>query len=220
MSEAPHRPAVLDPEEHDTPDEPVQVASDGAGPLWQRDYFAAIEGTDYAPEDVLQRLLKEFPSFSPDAAARFIRRGDPAQPLQLGEEMDIELKGYGPCAVRVVRIEPRSLTLRTISGHLEAGRITFGAYRDEESRLVFHIRSRSTINGPIRYLGYRLIGMPIQERIWVTFVERVAQAVGGKVAGQVYVETQKAPETAADRGDAQTPTFMAEDRTGDRDRQK
>jgi hypothetical protein len=110
--------------------------------------------------------------------------------------------------------------LRTIAGHLEAGRITFGAYRDEENRLVFHIRSRSTINGPIRYLGYRLIGMPIQERIWVTFVERVTQAVGGKVVGQVCVETRKTPETASDRGDAQTPTFMAVDRTAVLDPQK
>jgi hypothetical protein len=206
----------LDPGEHDTSDEPVQVASDGAGPLWQRDYFATIEGTEYAPEEVLKLLLREFPHFSPEIAAKFVRRGDPALPLQLGEELDIALKGYGPCAVRVVRIEPRSLTLRTIDGHLEAGRITFGAYRDEQSRLVFHIRSRSTINGPLRYLGYRLIGMPIQERIWVTFVERVAQAVGGQIVDKVHVESHKMRETASDRGEAQSPTFLATDRTGER----
>jgi len=216
MNDTQHQSEVLDPEEHDTPDEPVQVATDGTGPLWQRDYFASIEGTDYAPEDALKLLLREFPRFSPDAAAKFTRRGDPEQPLQLGEEMDIDLQGYGPCAVRVVRIEPRSLTLRTIAGHLEAGRITFGAYRDEESRLVFHICSRSRINGPIRYLGYRLIGMPVQERIWVTFVERVAQAVGGQVVDKVHVETHKTRETASDRGNAQSPTFVANDRVAPR----
>lgn len=216
MSERLEQAAVLEPEEHDTPDEPVQLAIHGAGPLWQRDYWAVIEETDYAPEEVLKLLLTQFPTFSPDAAAKFIRRGDSSQPLQLGEEMDIELKGYGPCAVRVVRIEPRSLTLRTISGHLEAGRITFGAYHDEQSRLVFRIRSRSTINGPIRYLGYRLIGMQIQERIWVTFVERVAQAVGGRIVDQVHVETKKSRVTASDRGEAQTPTFLAEDEKGAR----
>lgn len=207
--------AVLAPEEHDTPEEPVQLATHGAGPLWQRDYSAVIEDTPYAPEDVLNLLLAQFPSFSPDVAAKFIRRGNPDEPLQLGEEMDINLTGYGPCAVRVVRIEPRSLTLRTIAGHLEAGRITFGAYHDEKSRLVFHIRSRSTINGPIRYLGYRLVGMPIQERIWVTFVERVAQAVGGRIVDEVHVETQKTRETASDRGEAQTPAFIAKDQVAE-----
>lgn len=217
MNEVEDRHAVLEPEEHDTPDEPVQLATDGAGPLWQRDYFAAIEGTDYAPEDVLKLLLTRFPNFSPDIAAKFIRRGDPDHPLQLGEEMDIELKGYGPCAVRVVRIEPRSLTLRTIAGHLEAGRITFGTYHDEQSRLVFHIRSRSTINGFFHYLGYRLVGMQIQERIWVTFVERVAEAVGGRIVDKVQVETHKTQETASDRGEAQTPTFIAKDRVNTRE---
>lgn len=213
MSETQDRSAVLDPDDQDTPDEPVQVASDGAGPLWQRDYFAAITNTDYAPEDVLKLLLREFPRFSPDIAAQFVRRGDGPQELQLGEELDIALKGYGPCAVRIVRIDPRSMTFRTIDGHLEAGRITFGAYRDEHNHLVFHIRSRSTIKGPLRYLGYRMIGMPIQERIWVTFVERVAQALGGKIVDKVHVESHKMVETASDRGEAQSPTFLAVDRT-------
>ena len=194
--------------------EPVQTTADGEGPLWQRDYVGVITGTQYAPEDVMRLLLTEFPRLSPDTRARFQRRGDPDQPLQLGEDLEIDLKGYGHCGVRVVGIDGRSLTLRTLEGHLEAGRITFGVYRDEQSRLVFRIRSRSRIIGPLRYLGYRLFGMPVQESIWCEFVRRVAQAVGGQLEGKVQVEDVKVEENAADRGERDLPTFTTGDLPG------
>jgi hypothetical protein len=194
--------------------EPVQTAADGEGPLWQRDYIGVIVDTQYAPEDVARMLLTEFPRFSPDALARFTRRTDPAQPLQLGEDIEIDLKGYGHCAVRVVHLDSRSLTLRTLEGHLEAGRITFGAYHDELGRLVFRIRSRSRIAGPIRYVGYRLFGMPLQASIWTEFIRRVCHAVGGQLVGEVRVEDRKVEDSAADRGEWDHPTFTPEDRTG------
>jgi hypothetical protein len=195
-------------------DEPVQTAADGEGPLWQRDYVGLIVDTEYAPEDIARLLLTELPSFSPDSIARFTRRTDPAQPLQLGEDIDIDLKGYGHCAVRVIHIEPRSLTLRTLEGHLEAGRITFGAHRDELGRTVFRICSRFRVAGPIRYIGYRLFGMPIQAKIWREFIERVAGAVGGRLESDVYIEEHKIEENPADRGEFDRPTFSTADLPG------
>jgi hypothetical protein len=191
--------------------EPVQVATEGAGPLWQRDYTGVIVDTPYAPEEVLKLLLRDFPSFSPDAGAKFHRLGDPEKPLVVDEEMTIDLRGYGKCVVRVVKIDDRSITLRTLEGHLEAGRITFGAFHDERSRLVFRIRSRARIGGPLRYLGYRLFGMPIQTAIWVEFVQRVAAATGGRLEGEVVVENRKVRELPSDRGEQDAATFSTRD---------
>jgi hypothetical protein len=189
----------------------VQLATEGTGPLWQRDYSGVIVDTPYAPEEVMRLLLREFPRFSPEEGAAFHRLGDPSQPLVMDEEMTIDLRGYGECAVRVVRVDERSLTLRTLEGHLEAGRITFGAYRDERSRLVFRITGRYRISGPLRYVGYRLFGMPIQEAIWGEFIKRVAAAVGGRLEGEVEVNTRKVPELAGDRGELETATFPTRD---------
>ncbi|MGV3720305.1 MAG: DUF1990 family protein [Actinomycetota bacterium] len=191
--------------------EPVQVATEGSGPLWQRDYTGVILDTPYAPEEVLKLLLRDFPRFSPDVGAKFHRLGDPKKPLEVDEEMTIDLRGYGKCVVRVVKIDDRSITLRTLEGHLEAGRISFGAFHDDRSRLVFRIRSRARIGGPLRYLGYRLIGMPIQTAIWVEFVKRVAAAVGGRLEGEVKVESRKVQELPSDRGEQDAATFSTRD---------
>lgn len=191
--------------------DPVLLATEGAGPLWQRDYTGKIVDTTYSPEDLLRMLLREFPSFSPPEAAEFHRLGDPSRPLTVDEEMTIDLRGYGECAVRVVRIDDRSLTLRTLAGHLEAGRITFGAFHDDRGRLVFRIRARFRINGPLKYAGYRIFGMPIQEAIWVEFVERVATRVGGRLEGKVEVNSRKVLDTASDRGEIETATFPTRD---------
>jgi hypothetical protein len=191
--------------------EPAQVATEGAGPLWQRDYTGVIVDTPYAPEELMRLVSRDFPKFSPEVGAAFHRLGDPSQPLALDEEMTIDLRGYGRCLVRVVKLDDRSITLRTLEGHLEAGRITFGAFRDARSRLVFRIRSRARINGLIRYLGYRLVGMPIQTAIWAEFVKRVAAAAGGRLEGEVAVSNRKVSELPSDRGEQDAATFSTRD---------
>lgn len=47
--------------------------------------------------------------------------------------MQVEIRSAGTCAVRVVDVQPRVLTLRTLDGHMEAGRISFGAYLENKT---------------------------------------------------------------------------------------
>lgn len=185
----------------------VQPAPEGRGPLLQRDYLGVIDGTDWTPERIVGLVRRDFPLFSPEELARFSRCGDPSQPLQEGEEMEVHIKGTGCHKVVAVKTEPRSLTLRTIQGHPEAGRITFGSYYDEQERLVFRIRSRARINNLVRLIGYFLMGKAAQTRIWTTFIERVAEAVGGKIQGKVEVSTEEVEESLPDMGGLDTPTF-------------
>jgi hypothetical protein len=185
---------------------PIQYASEGSGPLLQRDYWATFKGVDKTPEDLAQHLRAHFPEFSPPETAMFRRCGDACQPLTVGDEMEIKIALLGWCKVRVVHLDACSLTLRTLEGHPEAGRITFGAYRDWD-RLAFRIRSRTRQASLLKYLGYLLLGKQLQSRCWINFIWRLSESLGGTVDGTVHVATKKTRDRPSDWGEGDTPTF-------------
>jgi hypothetical protein len=189
----------------------VIPATEGAGPLLQRDYSAVIEGTRCTPESLFRLVVEDFPSFSPEGIACFSHHPEGTEgPLETEREMAIQIAAAGVCHVRVVHMDDRSLTLRTLDGHPEAGRITFGAYWDRAGRLKFRIRSRARSSDKVRYVGYQLFGKGMQTQTWVTFIERVAAACGGRLHGDVRVETSQVEDTLADEGELDTPTFRAD----------
>ena len=57
-----------------------------------------------------------------------------------------------------------------LTGHPEAGRITFGAYRTVDGDVVFHIRSRACSSSLFNYLGFLVGGDPMQTATWTDFV--------------------------------------------------
>jgi hypothetical protein len=189
---------------------PAQLATDGTGPLFQRDYVAVLEGATASPEDAVRHVRADFPSFSPSELAEFSRPEGENGPLQVGDTMHVLIRGAGHCGVRVTLVEPRSLTLRTLEGHIEAGRITFGAEQDETGRVILRIRSRSRISSPARYVGYEMVGKHAQTRIWVTFLERWAERCGGRIVGQVLLAWDRVEESPADTGETERPTFRTD----------
>jgi hypothetical protein len=186
---------------------PVQPAPEGVGPLLQRDYVGVIEGSRLAPEAVVDLVRNDFAHFAPDLLAKFSRPDEKPNPLALGDTMHVFIPGVGHGGVVVAHLDDLRLTLRTLEGHFEAGTITFGADADPAGRVVFRIRSRSTINNPLRLLMYLTVGIHMQTHIWVTFVERVAEAAGGRVLGRVLVSTDRVHERPIDRGEVDAPTF-------------
>ena len=186
----------------------VQLASEGIGPLYQRDYWATILDVDVDPEDVIKRVRTEFPDFAPPETAYFKRCVDGCEPLVVGDELDINISKVADCRVRVSHVDRLSLTLRTLDGHPEAGRITFSAEKDEDGRLVFRIRSRARSHGLLRYLGFLLIGRTMQGRTWIRFIKRLAKALGGRIEGD-YVSRKTVPvdDRIADEKDLPAPTY-------------
>lgn len=185
----------------------LAYAKAGAGPLLQRDYVGVIQGTDWTPEDLAKQVREGFIELAPSETAAFERSDDEDRPLAVGHVLKIRIGGFLPCQVRVVHVDSRSLTLRTLDGHPEAGRITFGAGRDEQDRLTFRICSRARAGGLIHYLGFLLIGRTMQARCWIRFIGRVAGACGGRLTGPVRVRTSRVEEEAADCGGPECPTF-------------
>ena len=183
------------------------IAADGVGPLTQRDYVAVVEGTSCTPGEARERLLNRFAEFSPNSLAKFMRPDGEETPLKEEDELCVRILSQGLYPVVVTHVDEHSLTMRTREPHPEAGRISFGAAQDAEGRLVLHIRSRARINGPFRWLGYEVIGKHMQTRVWVTFLQRWAEACGGAVRGEVVLSTDQVEETPADQGEREHATF-------------
>ncbi len=120
--------------------------------------------------------------------------------------MDVDILLAGACQVQVLRRDPNSLTLGTLAGHPEAGRITFGAYRNELGDVVFHIRSRARSSSKKCLVGYLAAGEAMQTNCWTDFVNNLAATVGQGVVGVIRVETAELDE---EDDDPTAPTFVA-----------
>jgi Domain of unknown function (DUF1990) len=198
-------PAV--PGEREEERRPDQTAGDGSGPLLQRDYVLVLEGSHCSPEEVVQKLRRDFPRYAPEALVEFSRPSGSTGPMQVNDTMHVVLRGAGQMGVRVTHADERTFTMQTLEGHQEAGHITFGAYYDEGGRLVCRIRSRTRQGNPLRLLAYELLGVHAQKAIWAGFLERLAQDCGGRQLGEVVTSTDPVPELPVDRGEAHAPTF-------------
>jgi hypothetical protein len=198
----------------DEPAASVTHATQGVGPLLERDYWATIAGTDLTPESIGEALRARFADFGPAETADFRRVGDADGPLEVGDELDIKIALRGHCRVRVVHHDARSLTLRTLEGHPEAGRITFGADCDDQGRLVFRILSRTRAGDWFSYLGYVVIGKQMQSRCWIRFIDRLANECGGRVDGRIYVRTRNVEEQPADGPGRDEPTYRCDGEGG------
>jgi hypothetical protein len=187
---------------------PIQYASEGIGSLFQRDYAIVIRESACTPEHVIEKIRAEFPRFSPSLFADFYGPDVDGVPLTVDDTMHVNIRGAGHCGVQVVHVEACSFTLRTLRGHIEAGRITFTASLNEEGHLVCRIRSRARIYDLPRYLGYEVFGKHVQTEIWETFLERVAEVCGGSPIGGVMTSSARVAEEPGDRPGDHEPTVV------------
>lgn len=186
----------------------LQLESDGAGALLQRDYWAAIAECQVSPAQLMEDLRRRFCDFPPADLVSFSRPAPCDQPLRVGDELDIVIRMAGACRVRVTASDDHSFTLATLHGHPEAGRITFGSYRHDSGAVIFHIRSRSR-SGSLKFAtGFMTLGEAMQTNTWADFVRTVASTYGTAVMGEVHAETTEV-EPGPEDGDPTRPTFDA-----------
>lgn len=185
----------------------LQLAAEGYGPLLRRDYWAVIRNARATPRQVMAAVRAHFPAFAPAELARFTSRAAAARPLAPGDELDVRIAGAGMCRVQVVHADDLSFTLATEPGHPEAGRITFGCYRNRRGDPIFHVRSVARASSRFTLAGFRATGEVMQTSTWTDFVNRVAVAFGEGPLGFVHAETRRIPDEAAEL--ARAPTFLA-----------
>lgn len=180
-------------------------ASEGVGPLLQRDYWAVLSDCRLKPSEVITQVRERFCEFPPSALVRFVA----AAGIAPGAQLDITILPAQQCAVRVIHADAQSFTLGTLEGHPEAGRITFGAYRNPAGGVIFHIRSRArSSSGPTR-LGFLAIGDAMQTTTWTDFITSVAVTLGTPVQDVIHAESNEVEPVPEDEFPLQAPTFAA-----------
>ncbi len=175
--------------------------------MLQRDYFAVLADCPLTPSQLMAHVREHFCELPPEALVRF----SAPDGLDTDAALDIRITGAPDCRVRVVHSEPQSLTLGTLDGHPEAGRITFGAYRHASGGVVFHIRSRARSATAAHLLGFLTLGEAMQTNTWTDFITRTAATAGARIAGAIRADTEKVEDTPEDAA-CDCPTFRA---TGD-----
>lgn len=188
--------------------EPLLTALEGNGPLLQRDYWAVIKNCRLNCREVALFVKEHFPTLPPESLVVFRKKDGKTGPLQVDDEMEVEIRMAGKTAVRVIHEDGNSITLCTMQKHPEAGRITFGAYRNEKNDVVFHIRSRARSSSIKNLVGFLTTGDAMQTNTWTDFIDRLSHMVGDGVVGAIYVETSKIEEEDAESVTV-TPTFIA-----------
>jgi hypothetical protein len=190
--------------------EGLQLASEGVGPLIQRDYWCVVRDSRMRPTVVVSYLRRHFAELPPEALGTFRapHRGEAG--LDLGDEMQILLPGAGEVAVRVVHLATHSLTVATLRGHPIAGRITFGAYPNRRGDVIVHIRSRSRAASTLQRMGHFAAGDAMQSTTWTDFLDRLANTVGAGVIGAIHEESREVPRAEERRDAPLSPTFVAE----------
>ena len=187
-------------------DDSLLTADLGCGPLLQRDYWAVIAGSRLTPPEIATLLATRFPEFPPSELVVFRRLGDAAAPLAAGDLMEVDILLAGSCQVQVLRRDRNSLTLGTLAGHPEAGRITFGAYRNAKGDVVFHIRSHARSSSNRCLIGYLAAGEAMQTNTWTDFINNLAATAGQGVVGVIRADTS---ELDGGDDDPTAPTFVA-----------
>lgn len=159
---------------------------------------------------VARTIQEHFCRFAPEDLVRFDRADEAAERLEPGDEVVVHIRLAGTSKVRVVHRDEQSLTLATLEGHPEAGRITFGAYPNDDGDIVVHIRSRARSASSPHELAFFAVGEPMQTDTWSEYIDRLAAAVAEGVRGVIHVETHEVEETDEDRGsEPPRPTFRA-----------
>lgn len=182
----------------------------GVGPLLQRDYWALIDRCHLTPAELIDLISSRFEAFPPPEVVHFVRRGPRGQPLVPGDEFDVHIAAAGLFTVRVLHVDRQSFTLGTVEGHPEAGRITFGAYRNPAGDVVFHIRSRARSRTRFHYAGFKALGDAMQTTCWTGFVNTVAWAAGEGVVDFVHADTATLLLDEDEHDAAHTPTYSAQ----------
>lgn len=157
------------------------------------------------PSEVMARVKAHFCELPPPSLVRFVA---PAG-LRTNADVDIRIMPGQACRVRVMHEDVQSITFATVEGHPEAGRITFGAYRNPAGDVIFHIRSRARSASTAGRAGFLAIGDAMQTNTWTDFINNTAAAIGAHIPDAVRAEAKEVEDLPEDDLPLQSPTFLS-----------
>jgi hypothetical protein len=170
----------------------IQLAEDGAGPLFRRRYRGRIAGAGVGAEALIAGARANPDEFAPGTLAHFRKRVGDEGAMRVGDEFVVHMPGPWNGPIRVVETTPTSFRFVTLDGHLEAGQIEWRA-RDEGGAVVFEIESWARGGDRLSsFLHDRLkMAKEVQLHMWTRVLERAAKRVGGRLERGIEIETRR-----------------------------
>jgi uncharacterized protein DUF1990 len=176
----------------------LQLPSTGVGPLFHRRYEVRIRESRLTPEALIDLLSRNPNRASPTEFARFHRVSGGTGPLQVNDDLLVQMPGPWNGPVRVAEVTPTSLRYATLEGHLEAGQIEFRA-ENPDGELLFRVESWARSGDRLSNVLHEHLRMAkeVQLHMWSSFLERVVRVAGGRRTGGILIETRRLDEPDA-----------------------
>ena len=157
------------------------------------------------PSEVMAHVKAHFCELPPVTLVQFDASGG----MLRGAALDILIKPAQRCRVQVIHDDSQSITLGTLAGHPEAGRITFGAYRNAAGDVIFHIRSRARSADLVTLIGFFALGEAMQTDTWTDFINNTAALARARIDGPIRADTEDVERAVDDDPGVAGPTFRA-----------
>ena len=133
---------------------------------------------------------------APKEIGSFVKvRGDDGE-MRVGDEFTIRIPGPWDGPVRAVEVDATSFGFVTLEGHLEAGRIRFGARELGPGRLELRIEAWARGGDRVSNLLFDRIGVSkeVQLHMWTSVLERLMELSGGRHNSRIAITTRRVGE--------------------------
>lgn len=177
--------------------QPEQLPHEGVGSLKRKRIWSDIAGSRLTPEELFERLRRDFNEATPGIVDAEIEPGTRCA-LDDGATITMSLPLRGNIQVRVQELTPVKATLVTLSGHPLAGAVRFLAeQRGDKVRFETQVYDRPA---SLRdWFAMKTVGESLQSRTWESLVERMVSESGGVAPDGIEQTEEDLDERQAER---------------------
>ena len=170
----------------------LQLPEDGVGRLMHRRYRVRVRDATCTPEELFARVQADPDCVSPSEFATFQKVLGEEGSVRASDEFVVRMAAPWDGPVRVMDVTPTSHRFGTLEGHLEAGQVEFRGL-DDDGRLVIAIESwaRSGDRFSNVMFDHARLAKEIQVHMWVSYLERLIGASGGRREGLLEIRTRR-----------------------------
>lgn len=177
--------------------QPEQLPQEGIGALKRKRIWADIAGSRLTPEELFERLRRDFNEATPGVVDAEVEPGTECA-LDDGATITMSLPLRGNIQVRVQEVTPVKATLVTLSGHPLAGAVRFLAeQRGDRVRFETQVYDRPASLSD--WFAMKTVGESLQSRTWESLIERMVRESGGTAPDGIQQTEEDLDEQQAER---------------------
>lgn len=177
--------------------QPEQLPQEGIGTLKRKRIWADIVESKLSPEELFDRLRRDFNEATPGIVDAEIEPGTECA-LDDGATITMSLPLRGNIQVRVQEVTPVKATLVTLAGHPLAGAVRFLAeQRGDKVRFETQVYDRPASLPD--WFAMKAVGDSLQSRTWEGLIERMIRESGGAAPNGIEQREEDLDEKQAER---------------------